>query len=787
MATNWDKIAQDLANEKDPDKRKKILEEAFDEANKEKKKKASGKSTPLFDSVDVIKYNQHLMNTAKILGDVTGKREAEQAILIEQIQAQLQLADATKSAEEHRAAAIEMIEEQGDAINRSLDAEGNKKLAMAKQNALIAKGQKKYGQEQKAYLKDVASSIGINMSYQDSFLGKSASMLSMMTQVGDEGKAARGAMADNIKEQFSWQNIALSTFTKIFEMTAMLVKDFDKARAGVAAATGAGYEYEDSMFAAQRATNLYGVSMENVEAATKTLANETANFAKFSDATRASMVQTTAMLEKVGVDGATAAETFQFLNLNLGLTAVEAGKLQKELAMMGTKIGISSAKMTKEFNASLKTLAVYGPKSVKVFSNLASAAKASGVETSKLLGVVKQFDTFSGAAEGVGKLNALLGTQLSTTQMMMMTEDERLETLIGSVQAQGVAFKDMDKFTQMAIASAAGIDDMNEAQKIFGMNLGDYKKNQDEMAKNEAVQEKFNDAIAKTVPIMLKFKLLATEAITAVQPILEGLSVAAEFLTKVLQKMSPTGKALTVGIIALVSGGALLLLTIAPLITAFMSLTPAMAATGPAGVTAAGGITAIGTALTGVISAISAAVAGTVGIGGLVLAAIVGGTIAAVTAFAAVSYAVAEIADSYARVAEAESRSEEAKTKMVVSTVALAATTSQVLTNLQSIAASDFSAATKGMSSLIAKVNEFSELSPKVTATIENLALLSVGTAKNSMTNNIIATNKSDITANIQNVFKNMTLVVDIGGEKFDGKIKKIATETATQIAAGTE
>ena len=43
----------------------------------------------------------------------------------------------------------------------------------------------------------------------------------------------------------------------------------------------------------------------------------------------------------------------------------------------------------------------------------------------------------------------------------MMTEDERMKTIVDAVQAQGVAFGDMDKYTQMAIAHAAGIEDMS--------------------------------------------------------------------------------------------------------------------------------------------------------------------------------------------------------------------------------------------------------------------------------------------------------------------------------------
>ena len=51
---------------------------------------------------------------------------------------------------------------------------------------------------------------------------------------------------------------------------------------------------------------------------------------------------------------------------------------------------------------------------------------------------------------------------------------------------------------------------------------------------------------------------------------------------------------------------------------------------------------------------------------------------------------------------------------------------------------STFEGAINGMSTLIAKANEFDGMSPRASATLENLALISVGKAKDSMTNQVI-------------------------------------------------
>gem|GEM_PF-3935377 len=72
----------------------------------------------------------------------------------------------------------------------------------------------------------------------------------------------------------------------------------------------------------------------------------------------------------------------------------------------------------------------------------------------------------------------------------------------------------------MAIANAAGISDMNEAQRIFGMSMKDYKKYQKDMQKQEDVQKRFNEAVEATLPIQEKFSILMANFAQAVMPLL---------------------------------------------------------------------------------------------------------------------------------------------------------------------------------------------------------------------------------------------------------------------------
>ena len=628
-------------------------------------------------------------------------------------------------------------------------------------------GLKEYGDTQQEIMGSIAKSIGITSSAYGQFLGKTVTMISQLGATGEAGEKARLSFQTITKSIFNLQNVAASVFAGVLEMTMKLGLAFDGGRAKLASLTGAGYKFSQSMYDAQRASNLYGVTMDEAVQSTAAMVGETANFTKFSRGTQGELIKTTAMLGKLGVDAGTAAISFDFFNNNLGMTAEEAMNTTKQLAMLGNEIGISSSKIVKDFNAALPTLAVYGKQSVEVFKNLAAQAKAANVETSALLGIAKQFDTFAGAAEGAGKLNALLGTQLSTTQMLMMTEDERIETLINAVQAQGVAWEDMDKYTQLAVAHAAGIQDMNEAGKIFGTQTPDIQRNQEAMAKNAEATEKFEKAVAKTVPIMTKFKLLATELVIAVEPILETLGGWADYWTEKLQSMTKEEKEWWASTVMWVSGA---YLAIKALLALKGALTVAAAAAPVFGTGVAGAITGIGAAVAGAFKMIGTALSNPkVALGlGLLLGA---GLIAMKVYYGA-----------QASMAEATARKAEAQNELAKSSVELSEATHSVLMNLAQIGDSTFEGAINGMSTLIAKANEFDGMSPRASATLENLALISVGKAKDSMTNQVIQGKQTTIKNNVNNIFKGMKMELRLDDKTtLKAYVAKIAGEVVNQ------
>ena len=94
---------------------------------------------------------------------------------------------------------------------------------------------------------------------------------------------------------------------------------------------------------------------------------------------------------------------------------------------MTQQIGITASQMSRDFAPALKVAIYYTGRETEVLNGLMRQAKATGLEMNKLLSVVAQYDTFEGAGQAVGRLNAILGgPYLNAIQMVYATEDQSL-------------------------------------------------------------------------------------------------------------------------------------------------------------------------------------------------------------------------------------------------------------------------------------------------------------------------------------------------------------------------
>lgn len=545
----------------------------------------------------------------KILGERNEKIQNEiklLRLLEEQKQISNQNEQRLEDLRKEKAAAVnQMLSEQKEAELAALE----RTLAEVTANANLliqlranTAGVEEYSEAQKKARKvfdDGFTSIGEKLFLIDS--GANA-FVEKLVEFGKLGKDNKGVLLESFTDTFNAQTIAIGLASKVIEMTLKFALAVDKASAAFAANTGAGRIMTSEISAVGGSFRNLGIDAEGAGKAAESLFNNFTGFMQLSGPGREDLMKTVASLEKFGISGENAAQALQLMTQNFGTSTKEASRMTKQLAIAGTKIGISASKMMNGFVAASKSLAVYGKESIKVFTDLAAQAKAAGVEAETLLGIAEKFDTFSGSADAVGKLNSILGTQMSAVDLLSMKENERIETLIVSIQAQGRVFSDMDRFSQKAIASAAGITDMAEAQRIFGMSISDYRKG----LRENASQEEFNQRLKDAMDIFKKLEMAAQNFAIQFAPIIDMVANAAQAFLDFSQNMNGI-PVIILGIAAALG----VLLVLAPAIISFFTVAlPAMLAGLTAGAPVLGTIAAvIGGVLVYALSALVATIA----------------------------------------------------------------------------------------------------------------------------------------------------------------------------------
>jgi len=387
------------------------------------------------------------------------------------------------------------------------------------------------------FAKKLGESLGLAAKYEESMLG---STLSTLTAIGKEGEAQE-AFVEQLRETFNWANILSSIFAKVFESTMAVAFAYDAAATSLNKQTGAAGKYNEVINNLGQGHRALGIGMAEVGAATGDLHAGFSDFTNLSGATRDSLILTTAKLEKLGIDGATAAKNLQTMTRAMGLSTAAAEDLS--IAIAEWNIGISAAQLGADFAAVSGDLAQFGGQMMKVFKGLEKQAKATGVGIQSLVGIAKQFDTFEGAASAAGKLNALLGGPfLNSIELLTAGYEDKIAMLKQSIIESGKSWESMNRFERQSIASAAGISDMNEAAGLFSSKQTEVTEEQRQM----------NEMIEKSIPIMEKLKGLAASIAVTFGPWIDSISETVSKLSDWVDKNKETVQ--TIGTVVLWSG-----------------------------------------------------------------------------------------------------------------------------------------------------------------------------------------------------------------------------------------
>lgn len=219
-----------------------------------------------------------------------------------------------------------------------------------------------------------------------------------------------------------------------------------------------------------------------------------------------------AMLQVSRTTGLGTSETVAFHRaveaLDITSTTGEFMDLSQEINRFGEDMGVLPALVYKDFVKSKDSIARFGKEGVKVFKDVSRLANHFGIEADQIFKSMERFDTFGTASDEVNQFNAIMGTTLSSFEMMMDTDPtSRLEKIRNSVKLQGKSWNDLGYEQKKSLSQMLGLSEEQAARVIDSkMSIEDLRKAEKDAAqeakKNDerklTAQEEFTEALKRS-------------------------------------------------------------------------------------------------------------------------------------------------------------------------------------------------------------------------------------------------------------------------------------------------
>ena len=179
------------------------------------------------------------------------------------------------------------------------------------------------------------------------------------------------------------------------------------------------------------------------------------------------LIDQAALFHRLGVDAAVTGKAYQEFTRGLGMTATQAKSAGSELYELSQQVGRPLGSVVEDFTQLAPELARFGSKGKEVFMNLTRQARELGLSTTEAFNIAEQLDTFEGAADIAGKMNAQFGTQINSVQLLNASHEDRIDILRREFLQNGATFDQMGKRQKQMLAEIMGTD-VSTAARLFG-------------------------------------------------------------------------------------------------------------------------------------------------------------------------------------------------------------------------------------------------------------------------------------------------------------------------------
>lgn len=377
----------------------------------------------------------------------------------------------------------------------------------------------------------MARNFGLSSKFSETGLGTITDTVKQMQQMSDAGFDTNEILSKAFGQSFNMLNV----FASLVDVLKDMVIQLDSVGKKLGATTGMGNVFQSQIMATFDATVTGGGTMEEASAAIGSLASGFSKFNPKAEDANEILATTVVRLGKIGISGDQAVKTMDFFTRTMRMSEEQSANLTVELAQLGQQMGMTATQIISDFQAVSADLAIYGQEAIDVFKDLEAQAKATGMQISSLVNLAKGFDQFDKAADQAAQLNAVLGTQLSSLELMNMTYDERVNYLRQEVSFAVGNMEGMDQYTQQFVAQALGMSSVAEAQKFLNMSQAEYLKYQGDMEAANKRQEDLANLTRQLVPVMDQLKIAFMNLATKLSPLIVVLSVVFDALSAMLE------------------------------------------------------------------------------------------------------------------------------------------------------------------------------------------------------------------------------------------------------------
>lgn len=306
---------------------------------------------------------------------------------------------------------------------------------------------------------------------------------------------------------------ALYQFTKAIVELAL---ELDEAEVGFMRTTGANRDFARSITESYVETRKFGATAKETSATAQDLFLTFTDFTMVTDDARKNLIEAGTALQRMGVSNQDFAKSIQLSTKALGMSTDQAAQNMLNLEKFAENLGVAPQQLAADFANAGDMVAKLGQNGTKAFKDLQVVMKVTGMSMESILSITNKFDTFEGAAEMAGKLNAALGGNFVNAMDLMMATNpaERFEMIRDSIIDSGLAFDDMSYYQKQFYTDSLGLKDVSELALLMSGNIdmmdGAVQQSQQSMVDAaqrardlQTVQEKLQTAFAQLIPILI--------------------------------------------------------------------------------------------------------------------------------------------------------------------------------------------------------------------------------------------------------------------------------------------